>query len=67
MVIMRLFAVLCAVLSNRCNAMMGEYFVGEETGKRREKSDWTISLDQLLEQQRTLLFRGFLYLKTFLE
>jgi hypothetical protein len=27
----------------------------------------TISLDQLLEQQRTLLFRGFLYLKTFLE
>jgi hypothetical protein len=26
-----------------------------------------ISLDQLLEQPRTLLFRGFLYLKTFLE
>jgi hypothetical protein len=26
-----------------------------------------ISLDQLLEQRRTLLFRGFLYSKTFLE
>jgi hypothetical protein len=34
-------------------------------GHKAEMKD--ISLDQLLEQQRTLLFRGFLYLKTFLE